>query len=140
MNVTEQLEAYGHPNIRATHKTTLEITKARDLTLGGDCIVAIRASRSGPNFSRTFRDAIRDDAAKVEVVLEMDGIREVIRGRGNSGLTLGHLTDLVARKSNFVCSRTLMVGADKAASDLSRSFVEFLRRGSKVDVTISVSR
>ncbi len=34
---------YGHKNITAKHKTTLEFTKERDLSLKGDCIVGVKA-------------------------------------------------------------------------------------------------
>jgi hypothetical protein len=40
---------------------------------------------------------------------------------------LDHLTDLVIRKSNYVCNRTLMVEADKSASNLGRDLVRALR-------------
>ncbi|MHA2386933.1 MAG: DUF371 domain-containing protein, partial [Candidatus Thorarchaeota archaeon] len=51
-------------------------------------------------------------------------------GRGDPGLTYLDAVSMVARKSSFVCDRTLMVGADKAASDLDRSFVNALRDSS----------
>ena len=35
--------ARGHPNIRATHKTTLEVTKEKELSPRGDCIIGICA-------------------------------------------------------------------------------------------------
>ena len=34
---------YGHENITARHKTTLEFTKDEDLSLKGDCIVGVKA-------------------------------------------------------------------------------------------------
>ena len=38
-----KFHAYGHPNILATHKTTLEFTKDSELSLKGDCIVGVKA-------------------------------------------------------------------------------------------------
>ena len=35
--------AYGHKNILATHKTTIEFTKDKELSLKGNCIVGVRA-------------------------------------------------------------------------------------------------
>ncbi len=35
--------AQGHPNILATHKTTLEITKDTEVTGEGGCIIAVKA-------------------------------------------------------------------------------------------------
>ncbi|MFX0107142.1 MAG: DUF371 domain-containing protein, partial [Candidatus Hodarchaeota archaeon] len=42
-------------------------------------------------------------------------------------LTYDDAVSMVARRSTCVCGRTLMVGADKAASDLSREFISMLR-------------
>ena len=36
--------AYGHKNVRGTHKTTFEITKDKDLTERGTCIIGVNAS------------------------------------------------------------------------------------------------
>ncbi|HIG98004.1 TPA: DUF371 domain-containing protein, partial [Candidatus Woesearchaeota archaeon] len=38
--------AHGHPNILATHRTTLEITKDSELTTRGNCVVAVAADFS----------------------------------------------------------------------------------------------
>ena len=38
----ETLEAYGHRNIRATHRSTFELTKDDYLTHRGDCIIVLR--------------------------------------------------------------------------------------------------
>ncbi|MBM4400405.1 MAG: DUF371 domain-containing protein, partial [Crenarchaeota archaeon] len=52
-------------------------------------------------------------------------------------LTLSHPTDMVIRKSDYVCNRTLAVHADKAAQDLSRELVEKLRNPQqKVKITL----
>mgnify|MGYP001585634981 CR=1 FL=1 len=37
---------YGHENITARHKTTLEFTKSNELSLKGDCIIGIKADFS----------------------------------------------------------------------------------------------
>ena len=38
-----KFKAYGHPNITAKHKTTLEFTKDKELSLRGDCIVGVKS-------------------------------------------------------------------------------------------------
>ncbi|HIP58595.1 MAG TPA: DUF371 domain-containing protein, partial [Archaeoglobus profundus] len=35
----EVITAWGHPNITAKHRTTLEITKDEELSIRGDCII-----------------------------------------------------------------------------------------------------
>lgn len=40
------IKARGHPNIKATHRTTIEVTKDNYLTGRGDCILGIDADKS----------------------------------------------------------------------------------------------
>ena len=130
MRVVEIIRAKGHPKIRATHATTLEITKDTDLTEKGDCIVAICASKGAADLSPEFRRLMKNNDTRVTMTVKVANQSETVTGRGDRRLTLSHPTDLVARKSNYVCTRTLVVGADKAASELSREFVSALRRQS----------
>lgn len=127
MRVTETIQASGHPKMRATHKTTLEITKDSHLTEKGDCIVAVNASKAGKDLSPEFRHLVRNDNAVIRLTMTVAGQSETMTGRGDRRLTLDHLTDLVIRKSKYVCNRTLMVEADKSASNLGRDLVRALR-------------
>jgi hypothetical protein len=116
---------------------TLEITKDAHITERGDCIVAICASKGAADLSPEFHRLVRNEDARITVTLEAAGQSEVIIGRGDSRLTLSHPADLVARKSNYVCRRTLMVEADRSASDLKREFVTALRNQNSM-VTIEI--
>ncbi|MEM1565574.1 MAG: DUF371 domain-containing protein [Candidatus Bathyarchaeia archaeon] len=139
MRVTEFITAFGHKNIRATHRTTLEITKEKELSVRGDCIVAVSADKGFPDFKPEFRELLRKDGAKVAVAIDVGEIVETVSAFGSSRLVLAHPTDLVVRKSDYVCDRTLAIRADKAACDLSRRFVARLRNPlQKVRVTITV--
>jgi len=81
----------------------------------------------------------RKEDANITLVLEVGTYREVVVGRGDSQLTFSHATDLVVRKSNYVCNRTLMIGADKAANDFSRKLVEKAQNPCrKIKIKISV--
>ena len=124
----EKLVAWGHPNVRATHRTTLEFTKEAHLTPRGDCIVAVRAERGPLELRPEFRAAVRVEGVRVELVLEVEGFKEVVSGFGSPSLTLTHPTDVVIRKSRYTCPRTLMIRADKAAYDLPRPIIKLLRR------------
>ena len=50
----------------------------------------------------------------------------MVTGTGGKDLTYTDSLSMVARTSSFQCGRTLMINADKAASDLSREFVRLL--------------
>jgi len=124
--IMETILARGHPQIKARHPTTLMITKDEEVGPRGDCIVAVGADKSAEDLSETMKQAIRA-GHKVRVTLKVRDIAEVIRGLGHPALALKHPTDIVIRKSRFTCGRTLAIKADKAASDLSRTFVAGLR-------------
>jgi len=137
MRVVEVIEASGHPKIRASHTTTLEITKEADLTERGDCIVATSASKGAADLSREFSKLVKNNAARVALTIKVANRYETVTGRGDGRLLLSHPTDLVVRKSGYVCPRTLMVQADRSASDLSREFVKVLRdQSSRIVVEI----
>jgi hypothetical protein len=126
-SVTIVVPARGHENIVATHKTTFEITKEVALTKQGNCIIAVEASKAAIDLPFEFKQAARREGARIMITIEAGELREVVQAKGSPKLTFMHPTDLVVRKSNYVCSRTLAIGADKAAKDFSRKLVEKLR-------------
>lgn len=137
MRIVEVIEASGHPKIRASHTTTLEITKEADLTERGDCIVATSASKGAADLTPEFTKLVKNNTARVVLTIRVANRSETIIGRGDRRLLLSHPTDLVVRKSGYVCPRTLMVRADRSALDLSREFVRVLRdRSSRIVVEI----
>lgn len=127
MKVTDELIARGHPNILATHPTTFEITKAKHVTSRGDCVIGVNATKGPRSLSKQFKELCRNSDAKIIVRLQAGGIVETVEGRGAPELTFGHLAGMVGRKSSFVSDRTIMIKADRAASDLSRPLIEALR-------------
>jgi hypothetical protein len=125
--LVEVIHAFGHPNIQATHPTTIMLTKERMVTQRGDCIVAVAADKSVADFSKEFKNALRQPNAKLTIEIEVDGLKGQINAYGSPNLTLNHPNDLVIRTSEFTSDRTAAVKADKSSSDLSRSVVEKLK-------------
>lgn len=129
----------GHVNVQATHRTTLEFTKETDLSKTGDCIVAIGADKAVTDLNAEFSKNLANDSARLTILIEVGNLSEKINARGSSRLSLTHKKDIVIRKSNYVCSRTLAVCADKAATDLSRSLVEKLKDPKQeVKITLAI--
>ncbi len=123
----------------ATHKTTFEITKEALLSEKGDCIIAVSADKALADLSFKFKDWLKRENAKISILIEADNVKEVVSAFGSPKLILSHPTDMVVRKSSYVCDRTLAVKADKAACDLSRKLVEKLRNPKqKVKITLTV--
>jgi len=139
MEVTEIILGYGHENIQATHKTTFEITKEAQLSRRGDCIIAVSANKTMTDFSSDFKENLHKEKAKIMILIEAGDAAEVVNAFGSPRLILTHCTDMVVRKSNYICNRTLAIQADKAACDLSRKLAEKLRNPKqKVKITLTV--
>jgi len=130
---------YGHENIQATHKTTLEFTKDTHLSKKGDCMVTVAADKALIDLNAEFREKLHKPKAKLTTTIEAGEIIEQVNAYGSPQLILTHPTDMVIRKSDYVCNRTLAVHADKAAQDLSRDLVEKLKNPKqKVKITLVV--
>ena len=114
------------------------ITKERQVTKRGDCIVAVDADKSVADLSIEFKRALRQPKAKLIVELEVDGLKGEINAFGSPELKLNHPNDLVIRKSEFVSDRTLAVKADKSSADLSKAVVEKLKNP-KQQITLTLT-
>jgi len=136
----ETVTAWGHENVMSLHKTTIEVTKEEELTKRGDCIIGARADMGLADLSEAFKNAARDKNAKIAVTFKAGSATETVTGSGHPDLTFTHETDMVIRKSNFTCSRTLMVNADKSAAELDRKLISALKNKSqKLTVNIEVA-
>lgn len=127
MRVKEAFKARGHPNIRARHRTTLMLTKDPELSLHGDCIVAVSSDKGLQDLNQKTKDAIRSKGSKITLTLETGGCSFEVHGFGDERLPLSHPSDIVVRKSCYVCERTLMILADKAAYEIPLEFVKQLQ-------------
>ena len=122
--------AYGHSNILATHKTTLEITKDTELTKKGDCIVAV-----GADFSLQQLQRIIGSNDKIKLTIAVAGLKAEVIAVANKEFCSEK--EIVLRKGSFVSGRTLGINADKAAAEMSKELVERLKNGKTVvSVTI----
>jgi hypothetical protein len=137
--VREVVFGCGHENILATHKTTLEFTKDAHLSKKGDCIVTVATDKALADLSAEFKETLRKPHAKLTVSIEVGTLIEQVNAYCSPKLILNHPTDMVIRKSDYICNRTLAIYADKAAQDLPRDFVEKLKNSKqKVKITLEV--
>jgi len=128
----------GHPNISSRHRTTLELTK--DLKIGktADCIIGVGSHVSMNDIPEEIIQAIRIDKTLVTLRLETENAVDEVKGYGHPELTLDHPTDMVSRKSDYKCSRTIMINANKAACDLKKELINDLIASKPLRVTIIV--
>jgi len=120
---------------------TLEITKENHLTKRGDCIIALEANKAARDLNPEFKKLAKNEKAKITITIEADNDVEIIKAHGSPQLSFTHPTDMVVRKSDYTCSRTLAVHADKAAKDLSKALIKKLQDPKqRVKVTLTVER
>lgn len=131
-------KAKGHPLVRATHRSTLEITTEDHLTERGDCIIAVSSSMAPSQVPNEVRQMIRK-SARIEVLLTCDGIEDVVKGWGNASLSLSSDRCFILRKSEYISPETLAIRCDKAARDLDRRLIERLREGKKLEINVKVA-
>ena len=126
----EELLARGYSNIEAKHRKTLALTCHEKVSRRGDCFIGVKASKSLVDFSANFKKLASNKKANIRMEIRIEGLDEeiIVLGKGHSSLSYSHSDDIVVRKSGFVCPKTVMVYADKAAGDLPRPFVKLLQK------------
>jgi uncharacterized protein len=107
-------KAFGHENVLALHRSTLEFTKEDFLTKNGDCILGIRADFEKPIGL----------AGKILIRIECDGITDELTAVYNPDFDSG---SMVIRKSQFLDKRTFATGSSKAACEINRVMVERMK-------------
>ena len=140
MEALEIIRCRGHPLVLGTHPTTFEVTCEGHLTENGNCIVGIAADKGCAGLSQEFRDLLCHDDAVLTTRLASGGITAAIRSQGSDRLTLSHPSDMVWRRSTFVCARTIGICSDKVAATLPRELIARLRQGDDLVVTLTVTR
>ena len=134
MNMQYKFHAYGHQNILATHKTTLEFTKDHELSLKGDCIVGVNADFELDKLKKFIRKAKNKEIA---IIIEAAGkkITDTIDAELNPDF--GDEKEIVIRKTDFVSKRTLGIRSNKAAFDLNSDLKAYLKlKENKIEVIL----
>jgi hypothetical protein len=129
----DKLEAYGHAKIKCLHNTTIEVTKDDYLTEAGTCILGINASKSCYDLAPLLKSSIKK-GDKITVLLVVDELYDFFEGYGNSQLTLTNPHDMVFRKSDFICDRTVLINCNKSSSDLDRELINRLKNEKKFTI------
>ena len=123
--------AYGHRNILATHKSTLEFTKDRELTKKGDCIIGVSSDFSLEELKEFIKNLKKN---KIKMIITVDDISEAVKAEINPSFSDGK--ELVIRKTSFISKRTFAINANKAAVDLKRELISRLKENKKYIVEI----
>ena len=126
LTIIERVHAWGHENILCTHNSTLEITKDKNMSKKGDCIIGVNASKACNDLSTNLKTLI-NDGKKFKVILKVDDIQDYFYGFGNNKLRLLDKNDMVFRKSNFICDRTVLIYCSKSSAEIDSDLTRTLR-------------
>ncbi len=140
MEAQEKIRCRGHPLVLGTHPTTFEVTSEDHLTANGNCIIGIAADKGCAGLSHAFRQVLAHDKTVLVTRLECGGIVAEVRSRGSSQMMLNHPTDMVWRKSTFVCGRTIGILSDTVALTIQRNLIDNLVLGKAMTVTLIAMR
>ncbi len=130
-----KFNACGHPNILATHKTTFEFTKDAELTLKGDCIVGIKADFDLNKIKQFIKNCKNNNVTITIKTTSKPKIKETINAELNPNFNNDE--EFVIRKTDFVSERTFAINSNKAAFELKKDLINFLKKKeNKISVII----
>jgi len=125
MTILDSINAIGHSLIQCTHNTTIELTKDDYLTKKGTCILGIKASKACYDLTPELKRKIMA-GEKIEVVIKVGENIDHFYGYGSKKLKLLSTKDLVFRKSDYICDRTILIKCTKSSRDLNRKLIKNL--------------
>ena len=126
-----EIEFFGHENIRSLHQKTIEITKEGKLTPNGDCIIGVNANYACHDIPEKLKEKLRNPDSKIKFSVLVDDHIFEINGNGHEDLELTHSEDIVIRKSDFTCPRTMAVKCDQASDSIPRKMIQLLQNPSQ---------
>jgi len=124
----------GHKNVRSLHPKSIEITTESELTVNGDCIVGVSASCGCLGIPDEMKTMLQKPQSEVTCTILVGDYSFKVKGKGSEKLTLKNPHDIVIRKSNFTCPRTLSIGCDTAADSIPKEIVEALQNPNTVGI------
>ena len=134
-----KFKAYGHPNILGTHKATLEFTKDDELSLRGDCIVGVKADFELNKLKEFIKKSSNKKVTIIMQAISKDEKHQKIKEEVSAELnaSFNDSKEFVIRKTNFVSERTFAISSNKAAFELNRDLIDFLKeKKNKISVII----
>lgn len=122
----EEIIACGHPNVSATHRTTMQVTRDKEISRRADCVIGVGADKSVLNLSEVLKRHLME-GGELLVVVSVGDQEFRLYAQGSKRLRLNHHRDSVIRKSDYVDERTLAIRATASSRDLPRGMVKLLR-------------
>ena len=77
---------------------------------------------------------------KIKITIKVENLQDFFYGYGYKELKLLDKNDVVFRKSNYMCERTVLINCTKSSLDLNRVLIEKLRvPGKKITITFEIN-
>jgi len=130
MILLEEIDVYGHEKVLCTHTTTIEITKDKHLTKKGNCILGICASKACYDLNPVLKKELQKNN-KFRISIKVDDLIDSFYGSGSTDLKLLDKKDIVFRKSDFICDRTVLINCTKSSNEINRDLVKKLNISGK---------
>src|SRR5665647_745410 len=140
MEAQEIIYCCGHPLVLGNHPTTFEVTMEDHLTKNGNCIIGIAADKGCNALSPEFKRVLTHNDAVLFTRLSCGEVTADVKSRGSSLFTLDHPTDMVWRRSSFVCGRAIGIMSDQVAATLPKTLMANLVLGKELIVTLAAMR
>jgi hypothetical protein len=140
--IQDEIVFHGHPNVRSNHLKSIEVTKAHTLSIKGDCIIGVSADKACSDLKSDLKKMLLRPGLVIKIEIVVEDCLFIMRAHSDTRLLLSDSQDLVIRRSNFICPRTVAISCDKAASDMPRKMSDLLRDPQaigKLKLTISDS-
>jgi hypothetical protein len=137
MKAEDVVQCHGHPAISSRHRSTFAITRDRELTPAGDCIIGVDSDKGTADLSPSLKKILSSPGSLLITRLLCNDLSVVVRSYGSGGLSLDHPADLVWRRSTFTCGRTIGISADHAARDLPAALIGYLCGGEDLIIELT---
>ena len=128
--ILEEILAYGHENISCTHSSTIELTKDQKVTKRGTCILGIKATKGCSDLKEETKTIIRC-GKKLTIKIKLDNFIDIFYGYGHPNLRLLNSNEMVFRKSDYICDRTVLIKCSKASRDLNNDLKDKIKVSNK---------
>ena len=126
-SIQEKIYFHGHKLISAKHATTIEITRDQFLTKNGHCIIGIKSDKGCHGIKKELKNIIRNKNSIIKIDIIVQEHKFTILGEGSSELSLTNVDDIVIRKSEYICPRTLAIKCNKSSIDIPREMINLLK-------------
>ena len=98
---------HGHPHMKASHASTFEFTKEKEMTTQGTCILGVHCDFSLKEIEKLIEE---NDFIEGKIKIE----KETVSFFSKINKDFCHQKEIVFRKSGFLSERTLGIFCDKS--------------------------